>query len=471
MIRNLALPVLAALVAVLSLAPFAGPARADTVVESSTVENGYPKTLTFKLTARADSDITDVTLEYSIKGRGTSALGKPDELTPARNLSTDVELQVNSGQAYIPVGSEFTFRWKIQTADGQVYTSPDQQFFYMPPDKDWQSVSNDFMTVYYHGDRATLAGAYLKAGADTYERIGKGLYNVTLTTLPVKVILFANEQESDLARPGTGGSFDAAVTTCGTKVTNDILLLIPVPCGSTDRTDTLRHELGHILNETAGEGALGKLPSWLDEGAAVYAQSSPGDYEAAFEAAVRSNRLIPFNQMGNPATTANQVGVFYGQSYFMVKYLIDRDGQDKFGEFMSTIKRGARFDDALNRVYGFAGLAAFETEFRASFNLSPAAGPTAAPTRGPEQPQPTVAPTAAPSTRITTVTSDDRSLGRGTFIIVGVAVLFALAAVFAYLVALMAANSRLRAEQRAAPPPPRRDDDWRPPQSDGPFGG
>ncbi|MCO5201046.1 MAG: peptidase MA family metallohydrolase [Chloroflexi bacterium] len=470
MIRKLAGPLFVAFVAVLSIAPFPGHASAQTVVESSTVENGYPKTLTFKLTARADSDITDVTLEYSIKGRGTSALGKPKELTPARNLSTEVELQANSGQAYIPVGSEFTFRWKIETTDGKTYTSPDQQFFYLPPDKDWQSVSNDFMTVYYHGDRATLASAYLKAGEETYERIGKGLYNVTLTTLPVKVILFANEQESDLARPGTGGSFDAAVTTCGTKVTNDILLLIPVPCGSTDRTDTLRHELGHILNETAGEGALGKLPSWLDEGAAVYAQSSPGDYQAAFEAAVRANRLIPFNQMGNPATTASQVGVFYGQSYSMVNYLIENKGEATFGEFMSTIKRGSRFDDALKSVYSFADLSAFEDEFRASFNLAPLAGPTAAPTQRPQQSQPTVAPTAPPSTGVSSATDDDRSLGRGTFIIVGVAVLFALAAVFAYLLALMAANSRLQAAQRAAPPP-RNDDDWRPPQNDGPFGG
>jgi len=216
------------------------------VVESSTVLNGYPKTLTFKLTARADSDITDVSLEYSIKGRGTSALGKPKELTPARNLSTEVELQVNSGQAYIPVGSEFTFRWQIQTADGQTFTSPDQQFFYLPPDKEWQSVSNDFMTVYYHGDRAALAGAYLKAGEDTYERIGKGLYNVTLTTLPVKVILFANEQESDPPCQ-YGGSFDRP-SHLRHKVTNDILLLIPVSCGSTDRTATLRPNLATFSN-------------------------------------------------------------------------------------------------------------------------------------------------------------------------------------------------------------------------------
>ncbi len=467
--RRLALSFIAAVVATLALLPLT-PASAQAVVESSTVANGYPKTLTFKVTASAESDITDVTLEYSIKGRGTSALGKPKELTPARNLSTEVELQVNSGQSYIPVGSEFTFRWKIATADGQVFTSPDEQFLFLPPDQDWESVSNDFMTVYYHGDRETLAQAYLKAGQETYDRIGKQLYNVTLTTLPVKVILFANEQESDLARPGTGGSFDAAVTTCGTKVTNDILLLIPVACGSTDRTDTLRHELGHILNETAGEGALGKLPSWLDEGAAVYAQTSPGDYEAAFEAAVRANRLIPFNQMGNPATTPSQVGVFYGQAYFMVKHLIDTAGEDKFGEFMATIKRGSRFDDALNRVYGFANLSAFEDSFRASLNLAPIANPTAAPTSRPQQSPATPAPTSAPSTQVISGKSDDRTLGRGTFIIVGVAVLFALAALFSYLVALMAANSRLQAANRAAPPSPR-DDDWRPPRSDNPFGG
>lgn len=471
MIPRLAVLFFAAVLASLAIVASPGTASAQAVIESSTVVNGYPKTLTFKVTARADSDITDVTLEYAIKGRGTTALGKPKELTPARNLSAEVELQVNSGQSYIPVGSEFTFRWKITTADGQVFTGPDQQFLFLPPDRDWKTVSNDFMTVYYHGDRESLAQAYLKAGQETYDRIGKQLYNVTLTTLPVKVILFANEQESDLARPGTGGRFDAAVTTCGTKVTNDILLLIPVACGSTDRTDTLRHELGHILNETAGEGALGKLPAWLDEGAAVYAQTSPGDYEAAFEAAVRSNRLISFNQMGNPATTASQVGVFYGQAYFMVKYLIDTAGEQKFGELMATIKRGSRFDDALNRVYGFASLSAFEDAFRASLNLAPASNPTAAPTTPPRQSPATPAPTRAPSTQVTPAEDDGRNLGRGTFIIFGVAVLFALAAVFSYLVAMMAANSRLQAAGRLSPPPPPPDDDWRPPRSDNPFGG
>src|SRR5690606_9755200 len=146
----------------------------------------------------------------------------------ARNLTAEVVLQVNSSSNYIPVGSEFTYHWEITTEDGNTFSGPQADFLYLPPDRDWKNVSNDFMVVYYHGERENIANAYLRAGADTYERIGRQLYDVELEQVPVKIIMFADEAESDLARPGTGGSFDAAVTTCGTKVTNDIVLIIPI---------------------------------------------------------------------------------------------------------------------------------------------------------------------------------------------------------------------------------------------------
>ncbi|GIW14083.1 MAG: hypothetical protein KatS3mg062_1535 [Tepidiforma sp.] len=426
----------------------AGPlqaGRAAAVIESVTVENWYPRSLTFKVTARADADITDATLHYAIKGRGTLALDKPKELTPARALTAEVELLVNTGQNYIPVGSEFTYWWEVTTADGQAARSEEQTFLFLPPDRQWQSVANDFMVVYFHGDREALARAYLDAGADTYERIGKALYGIQLTTLPVKVILFANEAEMDPARPGAGGRFDAAVTTCGTKVTNDILLMIPVACGSTDRTDTLRHELGHILNETAGEGTLAKLPAWLDEGAAVLAQKSPGDYASAFEGAVRADRLIPFSQMTVPASSPQLVGVFYGQAYFMVKFLVEREGPAKFGELMRTIKSGTRYDQAIAQVYGLT-LAEFEDAFRQEHGLAPrsapTARPTAAPTRPAQQVQPTQAPTRAPAQE--GGSSGDGSIDRGMLVIFGAAILLALAAVFSWLVAMLLANNRER---------------------------
>ncbi|WBL35368.1 peptidase MA family metallohydrolase [Tepidiforma flava] len=434
------------LVALGLLGPGGAPARAAAVIESVSVENGYPRALTFRVTARADTEITDATLHYAIKGRGTRALDKPKDLAPARALTAEVELLVNTGQNYIPVGSEFTYYWEVTTADGQVARSEEQQFLYLPPDRQWQSVANDFMVVYYHGDRETLARAYLNAGADTYERIGRQLYGIELTTLPVKVILFANEAEMNPARPGQGGRFDAAVTTCGTKVTNDILLMIPLACGSPDRTDTLRHELGHILNDVAGQGALAKLPAWMDEGAAVLAQSSPGDYEGAFRVAVRADRLIPFNQMVVPTSNPQLVGVFYGQAYFMVKFLIDREGPGKFAELMRTIKAGTRYDQAIERVYGLT-MAQFEDAFRQEHGLAPRSQPTAAPTAAPAQRPQQAGPTAIP-TRAPAQSGGDGSgsggLDRGMLVIFGVALLLALAAVFSWLLAMMLANNRQR---------------------------
>src|SRR5690606_38675685 len=248
---------------------------------------------------------------------------------------------------------EFVYTWRITGADGSVTITPEERYIHLPPNRDWQTVENDFMRVYYHGDRRNIAEAYLDAGAETYERIGKQLLGIELTQLPVKVILFADEDEMSQAQQGRGETYDAATVTCGTKHTNDIVYVIPVPCGSPDRTDTLRHELGHIINEVAGEGALAKLPSWLDEGTAVLAQSSPGNYEQAFLAAARADRLIPFNQLGQPSNDPALVGVFYGQSWAMVSYLVEKGGPEEFARLFATIKSGTRFDRALEEVYGF----------------------------------------------------------------------------------------------------------------------
>ncbi len=429
-------------------------ARAATVIEASSIDNGYPKQLTFKVTARSDSDITDVSLAYALTGRGTSAIGKPSSPPSGKNITAEVVLQVNSGASYIPVGSEFVYHWEVTSSDGKTVSGPEQKFFYLPPNQDWKSVKGDFMTVYYHGDKEALANTYLKAGVETYDKMGKAIFGVTLKQVPVKVILFDNEKESDPSRPGAGtGSFDTAVTTCGTKVTNDIILLIPVECGSPDRTDTLRHEFGHIINQTAGEGSLTKLPAWLDEGTAVYAQTGPGDYQTAFAQAARAGQLIPFSEMGTPTSDARKVGIFYGEAYNMVKFLVDKGGPAKYGEFFATMKKGQRFDTALKTTYGF-DMTGFEAEFLAAQG-SAAPKPTVAPTQRPQQAQATAVPTKAPpAAQAQSSGSGGDGLSTATKVIIGVAVLFALLAVLSLLVVQMMTNNRKQAALRAAPAPP-----------------
>jgi hypothetical protein len=449
------LPLLALLIGA-ALAPgvIPEPAAAETTIRLSNLANEYPDRLVFRLAATSDINITDVTLSYRLTGRGTSALAKPNEaITPATDINTSVVVQVNSGASYIPVGSEFIYHWEIRTEDNEVFKGPDQTFFYLPPDQEWTSVSNDIMAVYYHGNKEALARDYLAAGEETWQKIGVDLLQAELRVKPVKVILFDNEAEMDPARPGAGaGTFDAAVTTCGTKVTADIVLVIPASCGTNDRTDTLRHEFGHIINEAAGEGPLGTLPSWLDEGTAVYAQTTVGtNYTQAFETAVARDRLIPFNQMGTPSADAGAVNLFYGQSYYMTLYLIDKEGPETFAEFFATIKRGARFDQALEQVYGF-DLAGFEEEFREANELGGSREPT--PTREPQQSaDPTEAPTRGSNQSANDDDGDGDGIGTAPLLVGGLAVVFALLAALSFLASQVISNNRRSAEPGGGVPP------------------
>jgi hypothetical protein len=428
------------------------PAHAEATIDSQTIENGFPRELKFRVTASAPADITDVTLNYAVVGRGTTAIGKPDSLTAAKTLTAEVAITTNSSSSYIPVGSEFVYHWEITTADGKTTSGPEQKYLYLPPGKDWKNVQGDFMTVYFAGsDREVLANAYLKAGLETWQKIGVNLLKTQLKQTPVRVILFDAEKELVDAQAGRGSTFDSQTLTCGTKVATNVVFVIPAACGSADRTDTLRHEFGHIINEAAGESALGKLPSWLDEGTAVYAQTSAGDYVDAFQAGVRANRLIPFGQMTQPTNDPRLVGVFYGQAYFMVKYLIDRGGPEKFAQYFATIKKGSRYDDALKTVYNLS-LADFEKEFLAS--VGAASQPTRAPTQRPAQQatpaatqrpaqQATQAPTKAPvSLRDTASDDGGREIGKATIAIVGAAILLMLFGLLSFLVLMYLQNQR-----------------------------
>lgn len=409
----------------------------------TSLSNNYPDNIEFSLNASSDSEIIDVSLHYSIIGRGTTALGKPEELLTGTSVSVSIEVATNSQSSYIPVGSDFVYFWELTLADGTTVTGEEASFFYLPTDQDWQVVSNDIIAVYYHGDRERTANLYLDAGTETYEEIGRKILKTTLSQLPVRVIMFSNEAEMNVARPGVSESFDAAVTVCGTKVTNDIVLVIPVICGGSDPTNTLRHEFTHILTEAAGESALGKLPAWLNEGTAVFGQTEPGEgYVAPFEVAAQIDRLIPFSLTGTVSNDPRLVNLFYGQSYAMVDYLITQYGEDAFAELFATIKDGNRFDTALEEVYGF-DFDGFEAEFRRFYGLDGAEEPTAVPTPAPRRDtaNPTAVPTEIPQTTNTVMDTDD-GFGAAYIFVIGGAVLLALLAVFSYLASMMMAANR-----------------------------
>ena len=441
------------MVAILFSGLATSPAQAEATFETAPIENGYPKNLTFKLTATSTVEIKDVTLAYKLVGRNSSALGKPEPgaFTAGTKVTTTVIVDTNPNTNWIPVGNELLWHWELTLADGMTASSKEESYLYLPSGKDWKSAKNDVAVVYYTGQRDNLANTFLQAMQTIYEKHGRGLLKTDLERKPVKLLLLGDSKEINDASPSKGSTFDNSrtVVTCGFRPgsANDIIFAA-ISCGVGDPADTVRHEFGHILNAAAGEGTLVKLPLWLDEGLAVYAQEKQDDYSAAFDAASRRQKLIPFRDMATPVSDQNQVILQYGESYRMVKYLIDKFGQAKLIAMLAATKKDTRFDVALKNTYGF-DLDGFEKEFTASLG---GAQPTAAPTQQPQQQQPTrPAATAAPRAQATAqatttaqqlTTSGDDGISKTTVVMVGIAIVLLLCAVFAFLISMFLQNSR-----------------------------
>ena len=412
-------------------------AAANAAIDSATVENGYPKQLVFKVSAHADTQITAMVLSYQLTGETAPTLAEPDSFSAGKSVSATATVPVNSSANYIPVGSELSYHWEVTTSDGAKSNSPEQKFVFLPPDQQWQTLSNAFMTIYYHSGISDIATKYLAAAEDSYTSMGK-LLGATLPDIPIRVVLFNTESESARARPAHGGPTDAPITACGlVPALNDILIL-PNACATSDMTDTLRHELSHILVAAASGGGLGAMPAWLDEGTALYAQSSPGaSYTAAFAAAAKADALLPFDTLATAPIDLTKTDLFYGQSYAMVKYLIDQ-GAEKFSSFFALIKGGDSFDAAFQETYGFdlAGLSVGVPDA----NGLPAEAPTPTPPGTPSRVSSTAAAASGQSSAVSSRPAG--GISRTAVLIFAAALAFLALAVMAYVLLIFIQNDR-----------------------------
>ena len=98
-----------------------------------------------------------------------------------------------------------------------------------------------------------------------------------------------------------------------------------------------------------------ELPTWLDEGLAMYTEGLLEPvYAARLNRAIAKNSLISVRSLSSPfsAYTAESL-LSYAQSYSLVEFLIDNYGQGRMLELLLTFKQGSGYDAALEKVYGF----------------------------------------------------------------------------------------------------------------------
>lgn len=326
---------------------------APTAVHAGTIEtdepteqNKDPRALTFQLRVRSSAGLESARLIYKVRNPDGDVGGSADgEFT--RGTETDVvfTLEMIDFQRYIPVGSSIVYHWELEDRDGVTFSTEEREFTFLDGRYDWRASVEGQVTAYWYGNNENDAIRSLSATKEALETIGALLE--TAVPYDVKVVVYGSESEGDLARRPRG-IFDQQITTQGQRVAPDLIFVFQAD------SDVIRHEAAHIVTHVAGDGPFTSLPSWLDEGTAVFAQLSTGPgYVWAINSALDTDTTLSLRSMGAPSNRAETVNLFYGQSHSVVDYLVETYGQQQFAALYRAHYDGARIDNALLEVYGF----------------------------------------------------------------------------------------------------------------------
>ena len=361
-------------------------AQGEITVVSQNYDNHFPKDITFHLQAQGNQDISKITLYYQI-GASTSYAYAYPTFTPGRSVQAEHVMQT-SGTRYVTPGSEIKYYYEIEDSGGNKLKTDQYDMTYLDTRFNWKTMQGDQFTVYWYASeqiaqqvfrssQATLAKMKTEAGQSLQQ--------------PVRVWVYRDKQEMDVALPFQSQTTSQDIITQGQAFpdANEVFILGSDPAV----VSTTAHELTHLITEQLTSNAFSRIPTWLNEGLSMYAEGElrPAN-QSALNAAIRNNSLLNLRAMSSLPGRPEQVNLFYGEAYSIVRYLIDTYGSEKMSELLATFKQGTSTSDALMKVYGLS-LDQLEANWRAAIGAQPA--PSAgAETGASSQPQniPTIVP-------------------------------------------------------------------------------
>jgi hypothetical protein len=335
-------------IVVSGLWPALGRAQQGVDVHSQEARNDFPNGIVFKLDFESEEPVQEVRFRYAIAPDGARAYGVP-ECTGVTSVQCTFDLKSTVDNFLIP-GVEITYFWEVKDQAGRTVETDPGRCMYQDDRFQWKSLSEDGLTVWFYAGSESDVRGLLSVGQDTLTRMASLLG--TEVDFPVKVFVYDSAEDMQPVLLAGQLSPQSGSITLGEVVVSDTAVV----ARDFSPSDILRHELSHIVLRRAVKGPFSNLPAWLEEGVAVYGQSQPlADMTSALEAAIKSNR--PFTIRSLSSATVGEgggnVGLFYGQSYSVVRFLIDEYGEEKFRDLLAAFREGNRTDDALMQVYGF----------------------------------------------------------------------------------------------------------------------
>jgi len=253
-------------------------------------------------------------------------------------------------------------RWRLTAPDGTVEIGPSVTVRYEDTRFSWKVRVGDIVRIHWYqgsdafGQRALAIGD--KAIRDTSQLLG------VTETQPVDFFVYADQQAFYQALgPGTrenvGGQANAEIRTLFALITPDQIDADWVGI-------VIRHELTHLVFNTAVDNPYHFPPRWLNEGLAVYlSQGYDGADRALVANAARDGTLIPLDALGGDfPTSRDRFFLAYAESASAIDYLIRTYSRDVLVTLIKSYAGGVTDDQALKAALGL-DVATFDGAWRA----------------------------------------------------------------------------------------------------------
>ncbi|MCX7755681.1 MAG: peptidase MA family metallohydrolase [Anaerolineales bacterium] len=347
----------------------------------------FPNSVTFRAQLTAETTIQSVVLEYGDTqltcGEVVAKAFPPFKPGKTVNVQWTWDMR-QSGS--IPPGATLWWRWRVTDSNGKETVTDTKTITWLDSTHRWQTLTDRNLRIHWYKGNEAFAREILAAARD-----GLALNRQSAGLEPngvIEIYIYGDYEalrSAVLYTPSwTGGMAFPEF---------NIVIIGIAPNNLEWGKDATVHELTHVLVGNLTFSCLGDVPTWLNEGLAVY---SEGGLDAVsqqqLERAIREDTLLTVRSIsGAFSEVADKANLSYSQSYSIVKFLVETYGQPKMNQLLLALRDGTPIDEALRKVYGF-DIEGLEDAWRASIGARPRAAvlnPTATP-------QPTHVPTIVP---------------------------------------------------------------------------
>ncbi len=383
--RSLALLICVLLSASAVAKPALAAAGMDVANDQPTLD--FPNSITFHVTISSAVNIASINLEYGDQEQtcGQVVAEAFPQITPSTTINASWTWDMRQSGS-LPPGAQIWWRWHITDADNHETTTDQKTVTWLDASHNWQTLTQGDVHLHWYQSSQTFAQDLLNTA---YSGLARVESDAGLSTdSPIDLYIYANNQDMKnaiLYEPSwTGGEAFPE---------HNIVIIGIGPSDLSWGRRAVVHELTHVLVGHLTFSCLGIVPTWLNEGLAVY---SEGDLDPTSQAqlqnAIQNDTLLSVRSLsGAFSEVASKANLSYSESYSLVKFLLETYGRSKMTTMLIDLRDGDTPDEGLQAVYSF-DVDGLEDAWRTSIGAKPrpaAALPTAAAT-------PTFVPTIPP---------------------------------------------------------------------------